>query len=468
MLKLILFIVYISLILAVIFVERKRPTEALLWVTVLICLPYVGAILYLIFGSTTAIKLTSAVRNRRLKDRVQVMPEAASCTTGAEHLSLSDQQVIRFNSVYNNSVLTSYDDLKFYTSGLEHYKALFRDIREAKECIYIEFYSIHHDCVGEALVKYLTKKAEEGVKVMVMCDFVASFMTPNTMFKPLREAGGQVIRIKPYLTHYRSHRKIVVIDHRIAYIGGMNIGKQYANMHKKKNPWRDTQVRLTGACCIPLEDYFLTDWICAVKKKQWEQTVDYIGNLKRPSCEDTGRLCQFIIGGVDNDRESVKMCYLSMIRSARERIRIQSPYFIPDSSILDALKTAVASGVQVELMTPAVQSSFFLEPVTRYYTGQLLQYGAKVYHYHGYVHAKTMCIDDELCCVGSVNMDMRSLMVDDEVCGVFYPNAVVHQYNQIYDEDIKDCDPYTLQMFEQRSTMDKFKESIYLPFASLM
>ena len=468
MLKVILFIIYISLILAVIFVERKRPTEALLWVLVLICLPYVGAILYLIFGSTTAIKVTSALRNRRLKNRIKVMPEQADETVSAEHVSEEDQQVIRFNSVYNKSILTTYDDLQFYTVGTEHYKALFTDIKNAEECIYIEFYSIHHDCVGEALVQYLTEKAKQGVKVMVMCDFVASFMTPNKMFRPLREAGGQVIRIKPYLTHYRSHRKIVIIDHAISYIGGMNIGKQYANMHKKKNPWRDTQVRLTGACCQQLEDYFLTDWICAVKKKNWEETVEYVGDLKRPAYSHTGRLCQFIIGGVDNDRESVKMCYLSMIRSAKKRIRIQSPYFIPDSSILDALKTAAASGVKIELMTPAVESSFFLEPVTRYYTGQILQFNAEVYHYHGYVHAKTMCIDDELCCVGSVNMDMRSLMVDDEVCGVFYPNAVVNEYNRIYDEDIKDCDRYTWQMFENRSTMDKIKESIYLPFASLM
>ena len=125
-------------------------------------------------------------------------------------------------------ILTSCDDVQIYTNGEGHYRQLFADIQNAKECIYIEFYTIHHDLMGEALVKALSEKAKQGVKVLVMCDFVANLSTPASMFRPLCQAGGKVIRIKPFFTHYRSHRKIVVIDHSISYIGGMNIGKQYA------------------------------------------------------------------------------------------------------------------------------------------------------------------------------------------------------------------------------------------------
>ena len=172
--------------------------------------------------------------------------------------------------------------------------------------------------------------------------------------------------------------------------------------------------------------------------------------------------------GVDTNKESVKMCYLSMIRSAKKSIRIQTPYFIPDTSILDALKVAAAAGVEIELMIPGIKASFFLDPVTTYYCGKLLDFGAKIYKYHGYIHAKTMVVDDELCCIGSVNMDIRSLEVDDEICGVFYNNSIVAEYSQIYDADILNCGLYTLEQFNARSTKERLLENLFLMFAPLM
>ena len=465
----ILLLLYILSILVVIFLERKSPTEAILWVIVLIFIPYIGLLLYLIFGSTMPIRLTAYIRKHRLEE----------CYPGAKKKSLKlddvnsnmsreDTQVIKFNSTYNQSELTSYDDIEVFTSGESHYRRLFGDIKAAKECIFIEFYTIHHDVMGESLAKLLTEKAKEGVKVFVLIDFFANIPTPNKMFKPLKAAGGKVIRVKPFLTHYRSHRKNVVIDHKIAYIGGMNIGQQYANMHKKKTPWRDTQVRLTGACTGILEEYFLTDYMCSIHKRDWNRMIAYISTFPKRENHMNDNLCQFIMGGVDTSRESVKMCYLSMIRSAKKSIRIQSPYFIPDASVLDALKTAAATGVKIEIMIPGIKASFFLDPVTNYYVGQLLEFGAKVYKYHGYVHAKTMIIDDEICCIGSVNMDMRSLEVDDEICGVFYENGFVHKYSDIYSKDIDACDEYTNEDFINRGSKEKLLESFFLLFAPLM
>ena len=282
-------------------------------------------------------------------------------------LSESDIQVIQFNTVYNASELTSYEKADFYIDGKSHYTQLFQDLENAKQCIFIEFYTIHHDMVGEKLVEILTRKAKEGVEVWVMCDFIANLSTPKKMFHSLVNAGGKVVRVKPYFTHYRSHRKIVSIDQKIAYIGGMNIGKQYANLDKVKTPWRDTQIRLEGACASVLNTYFLKDWLCSIKRCDWDHTIAYIKQMETKQYEITPSLCQFIAGGVDTDKEAVKMCYLSMIRSAKKRIRIQSPYFIPDASVLDALKTAAASGVEIELMIPGIKASFFLDPVTNYY-----------------------------------------------------------------------------------------------------
>lgn len=467
MLNMILLIFYIAAILAVIFLERKNPTEALLWVLVMVCIPYAGVLLYLVFGSTTAIKLTSVFRRKRLSKRLPAAKAPQDLLTG-QQLSDEDLQVMQFNANYNNSPVTCYDDYQLFITGEAHYRALFQDIKEAKDCIYVLFYTIHHDVMGEALVRSLTEKAREGVTVLVMCDFIANLSSPQKMFKPLVDAGGKVIRVKPYLTHYRSHRKIVAIDHKIGYIGGMNIGKQYANLAEKKNPWRDTQIRLTGACVATLDAYFMEDLLCAVRQKDWEDMVAHMESIQLPPQRRSPNLCQFVVGGVDNDKESVKMNYLSMIRSAKKKIRIQSPYFIPDASVLDALKTAAASGVEIDLMIPGIKASFFLDPVTTYYAGQIMAFGARVYKYHGYIHAKTMTIDDELCCIGSVNMDMRSLMVDDEICGIFYANDMVQEYIRIYENDIQNCDPYSYDQFLKRGQKEKLAECIFLPFAPLM
>lgn len=471
MLKVILLFLYIVTILAVIFVERKNPTEAMLWVIVMVCIPYLGMLLYLVFGSTTAIKLTSFVRRRRLSKRIPASKASMDLLSDNFSCSLfsdADLQVMQFNVNYNNSTVTCYDDYELFISGETHYRALFRDIKEAKENIYVLFYTIHNDVMGEALVKTLAEKAKEGVTVLVMCDFIANLSTPRKMFKPLIDAGGKVIRVKPYLTHYRSHRKIVTIDHEIGYIGGMNIGKQYANLAEKKTPWRDTQIRLTGACAATLDAYFMTDFLCAVRRKDWEYMVNNMESIKIPQQKRTANLCQFVAGGVDNDREAAKMNYISMIRSAKNKIRIQSPYFIPDSSVLDALKTAAASGVKIELMIPGIKASFFLDPVTTYYAGQIMEFGAKVYKYRGYIHAKTMTVDDELCCIGSVNMDMRSLMVDDEICGIFYENNLVDEYIKIFENDILSCEEYLYEEFLKRGKKEKLAECVFLPFTPLM
>ncbi len=468
MLKLILFFVYIFMLIAVIFLERKSPTEALLWVFILLCLPYFGAVLYLIFGSTIAIKTTAFARKRRLKKQRPNLCSQQTNIVDTANLSSVGMRVSHFNCNYNQSRLTSYNYADLYTSGKEHYRQLFEDIRNAQQCIYIEFYTIHHDEIGKALVSALAGKASAGVEVLVLCDFIANLSTPQKMFRPLLDAGGKLVRVKPYLTHYRSHRKIVAIDHQIGYIGGMNIGKQYANMAKIKNPWRDTQIRLYGECVNVLDEYFLTDWLCSVRQAHWEEAVSYISSITTKTFEASDNLCQFIAGGADTNKEAVKMCYLSMIYSAKKTIRIQTPYFIPDASILDALKTAAASGVEIELMIPGIKASFFLDPVTTYYCGQLLEYGAKVYKYKGYVHAKTMVIDDELCCIGSVNMDIRSLKVDDEVCGVFYSSALVNQYIDIFKVDIQNSDEYSWEQFLIRGNKEKALESFFVLFAPLM
>lgn len=466
-----LFIIWILLIISVIFLENKNPAEAVFWVVVIVCLPYAGVVIYLLFGNTVSIKLSNLVRKRRFTSQWRKIAYDSLRFYQSEpsaELSNLDAKVIRFNRSYNDCRLTSCDEHVFYTNGLSHYRQLFEDIENAQDSIHIMFYTIHNDAAGKAFVSLLAKKAREGVKVWLMFDFLANLGSPPSMFHELAKSGGIVKRLKPLIHHFRSHRKIVVIDSKIGYIGGMNIGDKYAGRDKIKHPWRDTQLRLTGECICQLEEYFLKDWITALSKRQCVNISPELMKIPLKLRKGSGSPCQFIAGGVDNDKQSIKMAYLSMIRCAEKSIKIQTPYFIPDRTILETLQTVCAAGVEVEIMIPNIKSSFFLDPVTRYYCGEMLKVGARVYKYHGYIHAKTMSVDNELCCVGSVNLDMRSLCIDDEICGIFYGEDVVLRHCEIYRQDIKDCAEYTLEMFSARGLGSRFAERVFILAAPLM
>ena len=474
MVKVLLILVYLSVIISVIFIERKNSSEALLWILVIIYIPIIGVVLYLIFGSTLSMKFISSFRRKRqhveARKFIYDNLEKQKVNIYKNNLDISecDRSVIRFNENYNNTPLTVCENIDIFTNGQEHYESLFNDIKNAKDSLYINFFTIQNDIVGKEFLNLLSQKAKEGVRVWLMCDFVTNFIASKNMFKELKKCGGEVKIIKPYLTHFRNHRKNVIIDKKIGYIGGMNIGNQYANMHKLKNPWRDTQIRVTGQGVFMLIYYFMIDWICVLSKRELEnkkgmlfsdyEAVNNFGNIP----------CQFVAGGVYNNKESIKMCYLSLIRNANDKIRIQSPYFVPDESILDAIKTAIASGVKVEIMVPGVKASFFLDPTTTYYLGEVLEYGATVYKYNGYIHAKTIVIDDEICGIGSVNMDIRSLKVDDEICGIFYDNGFVKRYNDIFTNDMLSSKTYTFDEFKNRGIKQKILERIYILFAPLM
>lgn len=461
-------------VLSVVFVERKKPEEALLWVAIISLIPFVGLLLYLILGSTLRIKAVYHLRTGNLRQEYRRILDERLSQVKAEKIkpleafSGLESQVIHFNTNYTKSMLTYRNKVDIYTSGAKKYQALFADLSEAKETIHIVYYGIHNDEIGWKLVDILAKKAQEGVTVRVLFDGLGSFLTPSSMFKPLMKAGGHVRRIKPLFTHYRNHRKIVVIDGHIGYTGGMNIGRKYVNANPRKRPWRDTQVRIQGEAVYSLQYYFLYDWLYANKANKSGITEDSVTPLFPENTIAEPLACQVIGSGVDTDQENMKMVYLRLITSARKRIVIQTPYFVPDETLLESLRIAAASGIEVVLMLPKQKSSFFLEPVTHYYIGRLIPYGAKVLLYDGYIHAKTITIDGDITAIGSVNMDVRSLTLDDEICVVFYGSSMDEAYGKVLDEDKAHCEEMDYIAFSNRGALQRVKERFFLLFAPLM
>ena len=461
------------LILYMIFFSKKEKSALkVLWCFVFATNPYVGLVLYLIFGSTIVSSRLERRSKKRLYDRGYTeLPGRVNGTSFEnEESGLSDisRDIAKFTYNYCHVPMSAYETEKIFTTGSSHYQQLFQDIRSAEHSVCILFYEIENDYIAREFMDLLTEKAASGVPVFLMTDYLTGVGYFGRMARKLRKSGGEVIRVQPYLTHYRNHRKIVVIDHKTAYIGGMNIGKRFQNEDKVKTPWRDTQIRLTGCAVADLEAYFLMDWFCNIPRKWMDREEHVADDYFAAGVGSGNEPCQFVTGGPTSKKESIRMVYLTMIRSARESIRIQSPYFVPDETILDALRTAASSGVSVEIMVPGVSSSFFLTPVTTYYCDEMLRCGAKIYRYNGYIHAKTITVDGKVCSIGSANMDYRSLFLDDEVIGLFYDCPVVQEYEQIYSEDITYCTTADPEEYRGRSGHWRRKTAFYRRFEYLL
>lgn len=466
-------ILRVVLIFLIIFVERKKPAEALLWIALVFVAPIIGGVIYLIFGSTLRIKLAYQLRSRPLyKPYLQVL---SSQLTQFENetfplpLNEEERALLRFNLTYSEGGISIRNKVKIITTGQEKYDLLFEDIAQAEHHIHVAYYSIHKDRIGKQLAKLLTEKAKEGVEVKVICDGIGSMGSRLFLFQPLIRAGGEVKMIKPLFSHFRYHRKIVVIDGRIGYTGGMNIGTKYLGEHPKKHPWRDTQLRMRGESVRMLQYFFLYDWLFAnwgdVSPKYLEEAeslfppVDHVYELMP---------CQIIGGGVDTDKQAIKLSYLRMVSLARKKIVIQTPYFIPSSSFLEELKVALSSGVEVTLHLPARNAGFFLDPVTRYFVSQLLPLGLRVFRYEGYVHSKAIRVDDAITAIGSVNIDVRSFEVDDEIYALFYGKEMAKRYDSILEDDFSHSHEIDYEAFENRSLLAKASERFFLLFSPLM
>lgn len=447
-------IIKIILIFSVIFVEKKPPMEALAWILVIVFFPIGGYILYIIFGETWTKKLTKRYNEKYLKENYKQhlhdrIKENAPGTNPTPLPQLAPPGYENFHSLmqlhknFSNSTYTMDNEINILIKGEEKFENLFADIEAATHSIHLLYFRIFKDDISSKLVNKLTKKAREGVEVRLIYDGIASF-TSKSFFKDLLDAGGQVYSDEVsffknlLMINFRNHRKLAIIDGKIGYLGGMNVSDRYMGKHKKKRPWRDTHLRITGSAVMSLQFYFLRDW-CRITPSLEEDIP--CENIKAylPKPIKKGNIgVQIVISGVGPEEGRVKFGFLNMITHASEKIQIQTPYFVPDEEILQALKVAVLSGIKVEVMIPKVSSSMFLHPVTLSYARELLMLGAKIYLYKGYIHAKTITVDGKVSSIGSTNFDQRSLNISDEINAFIYDTEFAKKHKEIFQRDIKD------------------------------
>ena len=462
-------IINIFLAIALIFLERRDPAATWAWLLVLFFIPILGFIIYLLLGRRLRKKHLfrwegqSKIGIEKLIDYQMAAIKKGSFEFRNPETKYYDDMI--FMHLRNNhAVLTQDNAIEIFDDGKEKFEKLLEDMEQAKDHIHVQYYIFRLDDLGQRIVDVLIRKAKQGVKVRVLYDDIGSRGVRKKDFNELLAHGGEVGVFFPSILplinprlNYRNHRKIVIVDGRIGYIGGFNVGDEYLGLSQKFGYWRDTHLRIEGSAVHPLQTRFILDWTQASEAHEIQYADRYF-----PVIPQKGDVAvQIVSSGPDSEWEQIKDGYLKMIYQARDYIYIQTPYFIPDASFIDAVRIACLSGVDVRIMIPNKPDHMFVYWATYSNVGKLLKAGARVYIYEkGFLHTKQIVVDDRVSTVGTANIDMRSFKLNFEVNAFIYDKSDSHRLAELFEKDMLDSSELTYEMYLQRTNMIKIKESI--------
>lgn len=455
-------VLYFWVIIAAVIVvlrENRNPIRALSWVIALVFLPGVGIIFYLFFGrSLRGLHMISRHNKRK------IMRGHSPKRVKINEMEVPDahRNLIKLADSLCNSSFTLNNQIEIFTEGKDKFESLKKDLNNAKNSILLQYYIFLDDETGREISDILIKKAKEGVIVKVIYDHVGSFSARNKFFRHMEEAGVQThpfFRVNfPHFANrinWRNHRKIVVIDGAVGYIGGMNIADRYVKGLPKGKVWRDTHFRVEGEIVESLLYSFALDW--NFNKK--EPYVPEVKAIKSVHANMTG--IQLVTGGPTERWNNLSLCFMRAISSARKSIYIQTPYFLPTDGLLNALQAASLAKLDVRIMIPKKTDSSLLHYASFSYITQCLKAGIKVYLYEpGMLHAKSMIIDDALVTAGSTNFDFRSFENNFE-CNLFiYDEKINRNMKDIFFEDVRHCKKINIEQWKRRPLFHRFLESL--------
>lgn len=435
---------------------------------ILFFLPLAGFVVYLLFGKPLAKKKQhqSTYFNPEFHEVAARQLQEIDNGSFAHQASVTEelQDAIRMHLTSEDAPLSHDNRLHIYTDGKLKFEALFGDIEAAQDHIHLEYYILKNDEIGKRLFELLTRKAKEGLKVLFLYDDVGSKSLPRHFFEDFIQAGGRATPSLPSKmpfinprVNYRNHRKIVIIDGKTGYIGGFNVGDEYLGKKGEYGYWRDTHIRIDGSAVHSLQNRFLLDW----NQASYKHPVKYAENYFPLITEREGTAMQVVSSGPDELLDQIKNGFLKMIAHARESVYIQTPYFIPDNAVLDAIRIAALGGADVRIMIPSKADHMFVHSATLSFANELLDSGVKVYRYqNGFLHAKTLTIDGKATTVGSANMDNRSFSLNFEANVFVYGEEAAEEMNRIFSRDMELSDELTQEAFEGRSLFERGKQRV--------
>ncbi|MGM9773741.1 MAG: cardiolipin synthase [Candidatus Egerieousia sp.] len=461
--------------------RRQDPVKTLSWISVMILLPYIGVILYVAFGQN--LRKRNAFRRKKiadLKSKKELADEEADGIKKYPDLFPSGYKQFRklvcqnLNSSY--SLLDLNNDIEFYFRGKEALDAMFEAIEKAEHHIHLQTYILEDDTVGQRFTNLLMEKAKSGVEVRLLIDGMGGLHLKKKFLNKLSESGIEVLVFSPVmfslLVNFRNHRKILVVDGKVGFLGGVNIADRYY-YGTEQGDWYDTQIRIRGESVFSLQAAFLLDRYFVLNKRigYSKKYYPHIEQLKHAKKE--GRVpnfySQIITSGPDSDWASIMQCYFTAMTTATKHIYIISPYFTPNESILNAIKVAALGEIDVRVMLPEKSDSITSHYCTRSYISELLDAGVKVYLFkEGFNHSKVISVDGKMCIVGSANMDIRSFEHNFEVMSVIYSNECTKIVEEKFLADIKECTMLSKSMWKKRFWGDKLKEAFFRLLSPLL
>ena len=420
--------------------EHRQPAKTIAWVLVLSFLPLVGIVLYFFFGRRTR-------KDRHIWEKSLNQLTKRSMIEFAEQKQLElpeeHKELIQLFVNQNFALPFKNNETDVYVSGYEFFPALLAEISKATHHIHIVSYIIDDDPLGRLLRDALIDKARKGIEVRLLFDDVGSWKTPNRFFEQMREEGIEVHPFMPVRfpaftgkVNYRNHRKIIVIDGKVGFIGGMNLAQRYVKGHKGIM-WRDTHVKISGAAVYGLQRAFLVDWFHADRtlitdRKYYPDTTITPNN----------NLIQIVTSSPTNVWEELEQGYIKILLSAKRYVYMETPYFLPTEPIFFAMRTAALSGVDVRLMVSLKTDSKLVQMASRSYLTQTIQAGVNVLCYEeGFNHTKLLVADDNVATIGSANIDFRSFENNFEANAFFYDKSMAQRIKDIFLTDETKCVP---------------------------
>ena len=468
---------YINLVLSIVivFFQRREPRAVWTWLLALNFLPVVGIILYLLIGQDYRKSKMFKIKN--VEDSIRKAAIKQEKFFANNDRVLNDpytkdyQRQMQYNLMSGGSLMTMKNTLKIFNDGNDKFDALIEDIKNAKEYIHLQYYIIKNDYLFRNISRELIKKADEGVEVRVLFDGMGGRFMSKKILDNMKAHKIKIGVFFPaalgkinFRINYRNHRKIAVIDGKIGYVGGFNIGKEYVDDSKKFGHWRDTHLRIVGEAVNGLELRFGLDWNYATKEDIFNSDKYFKPleemNILPENGDDVLRM-QIISSGPDSETKLIRDNYIEIINNAKDHVYIHTPYFIPDEAFMSALNVAARSGVDVRLMIPCMPDHLFVYSATLSWAGTLLEAGGKVYTYErGFLHAKSVMADGKVACVGTANMDIRSFELNFEVNAMIYDEEVTVELEDNFMRDIYDSKEYTFDMYRNRSLLQRIKEQV--------
>lgn len=456
-----LYIYAILVVLTIILLENRNPVKTLGWIMIMVLFPIVGIIFYIFFGQN--------LRRKKIINNKLRFPN----TNLLSHFYEEPHKFAKVANLLSETDCAPLSDgnkVDVFVTGADAFKSLYNDIEQAKEHIHVEFYIIENDKLGNRFRELLERKAREGVRVRVIYDYLGAWKLPIAWRMSLKNAGAFVHPFlaadsffKFTLLNYRNHRKLVVVDGKIAYTGGMNLAERY-RWGNRLGLWRDTFVRVEGPAVHSMQYSFLVDWSFVdgrvVTDKKYYPELSYFEN---------GERVQVVTSGPDSDWRNIMQGVVAAISRAEKEILIHTPYYMPPEPVMNALETAALSGVRVRVMIPERNDSKIVAAAGRSYIESLLRAGVEVYYYqHNFLHSKAIVIDNYLSIIGTANMDNRSYEQNFEIAAFVYGDKTAKNLVESFERDMESSRQLNINLWRHRKWSKRYFESLARLFSPLL